>query len=144
MCTLFHCACINSALFFSLCSYWAEDGGQEQVSGCTHHPPVMRGNLSTGFEIEFLFWVSNSASTSALCIFMLDVMKLMSCVRHEVSQELYPCFKCFYQFCVHIVQSFCKCVEVLFLLLNCWNICLLFLFMYVSASSHFFYIFWTC
>lgn len=69
---------------------------------------------------------------------LLDVMKLMSCVRHEVSQELYPCFKCFYQFCVHIVQSFCKCVEVLFLLLNCCNICLLFLFMYASASSHFF------
>lgn len=32
---------VLSHVFFLLCSYRTKDRGQDQVSGCAHHPPVM-------------------------------------------------------------------------------------------------------
>lgn len=66
---------------FPLCSYWAEDGGQEQVPGCTYHPPVMRRNSWPDLTLTCTY-----VSSAAHCIF-LDAMTLMSCIRHPVSQE---------------------------------------------------------
>lgn len=93
MCTLFLCAFINSYMcfFFFLCSNWTEDGGQEQVSGCPHHPPVMRGTVSIMFSV----WVLNSVNAAAVHIFMSDVTWInqsrQTCTVSPV-QELYPCF----------------------------------------------------
>lgn len=32
----------------SLCSYWAKDGGQREVSGCPHHPVVIKAHCMLG------------------------------------------------------------------------------------------------
>lgn len=72
---LVHLEVLPHTFFFLLCSYRTKDGGQNQVFGCTHHPPLMRNpevKDLLGFDKwNNLCWESSGVHLYFTCFYCL-------------------------------------------------------------------------